>query len=143
FLRPPSKCTSMRVTVGSCVTYPVLQGLYYQIHSTLTGSYIPGSHSAAFINCPNEEVAKDIARGILEKRLAASVNIMPKSSSLLVNNLLFSVETCTQTYHGSLYFCRIRVVHPFEVPDLVSIPIDQGNADYFKWIEKVVEENKS
>uniref|UniRef100_A0A8C5MLU4 Protein CutA n=1 Tax=Leptobrachium leishanense TaxID=445787 RepID=A0A8C5MLU4_9ANUR len=130
--------------IGSCVTYPVLQGLYYQIHSTLTGSYIPGSHSAAFINCPNEEVAKDIAR---YSDCCGALYIwkgeIEESTEVLVNNLLFSVETCTQTYHGSLYFCRIRVVHPFEVPDLVSIPIDQGNADYFKWIEKVVEENKS
>ncbi|XP_075041766.1 protein CutA homolog isoform X3 [Mixophyes fleayi] len=100
------------VMIGSCLMYPVLRSIIGQIHTAVTGSYLPGTHSLAFINCPNEQLAKDIARGILEKKLAASVNIMPKSSSLLV--------------------------HPFETPDFVTVPIDQGNPDYFKWIEEVL-----
>lgn len=42
--------------------YPVLKSLGLQLHSAVTGSYISGTHSIAFINCPNEQVAKDIAR---------------------------------------------------------------------------------
>lgn len=42
--------------------YPVLRSLTLQLHSAITGSYISGTHSIAFINCLNEQIAKDIAR---------------------------------------------------------------------------------
>lgn len=42
--------------------YPLLRGLALQLHSALTGSYIPGTHSIAFVNCLNEQIARDIAR---------------------------------------------------------------------------------
>ncbi|XP_063288921.1 protein CutA homolog isoform X2 [Pelobates fuscus] len=80
----PSWAVVLLVMISSCLMYPVFKSLYFQIHSSLTGSYIPGAHSLAYVNCPNEQIAKDIGRGILEKRLAVSVNIMPKSSSLYI-----------------------------------------------------------
>ncbi|MEE6505107.1 hypothetical protein FKM82_005441 [Ascaphus truei] len=132
--------------IGSCLMYPVLESICSQIHSTLTGSYISGTHSVAFINCPNEQIAKEIARGILEKKLAASVNIMPKTSSLYIwkgeieesTEILLVVKTKSAKI---LELCGyIRFVHPFEIPDLISFPIDRGNPDYFKWIEEVVSE---
>lgn len=42
--------------------YPVLRSVALQLHSAITGSYISGTHSIAFINCLNEQIAKDIAR---------------------------------------------------------------------------------
>lgn len=42
--------------------YPVLRSLALQLHAALTGSYVSGTHSIAFINCLNEQIAKDIAR---------------------------------------------------------------------------------
>ncbi|XP_063791590.1 protein CutA homolog isoform X2 [Pseudophryne corroboree] len=80
----PGWMTVALVVIGLCLMYPVLRGIFWQIHSAVTGSYISGDHSLAFINCPNEQLAKEIGRGILEKKLAASVNIMPKSSSLYI-----------------------------------------------------------
>ncbi|KAF4797701.1 protein CutA [Turdus rufiventris] len=92
--------------------YPLLRGLALQLHSALTGSYIPGTHSIAFVNCLNEQIARDIARAIMDKRLAACVNILPKSSALSI--------------------------HPFEIPEIISLPIEQGNPLYLKWIEENV-----
>ncbi|XP_041430877.1 protein CutA homolog [Xenopus laevis] len=71
------------VIIGSCM-HPILKSIFSQIHSAITGSYISGSHSLVFVNCPNEQIAKEIARGILEKRLAASMNIMPRTSVLSI-----------------------------------------------------------
>ncbi|XP_030392005.1 protein CutA homolog isoform X2 [Gopherus evgoodei] len=71
-----------RVITLSLLMYPVLKSLGLQLHSAVTGSYISGTHSIAFINCPNEQVAKDIARAIMDKKLAACVNILPKASSM-------------------------------------------------------------
>lgn len=42
--------------------YPLLRGLAVHLHSAVTGSYIPGTHSIAFVTCLNEQIARDIAR---------------------------------------------------------------------------------
>uniref|UniRef100_A0A494BAZ9 CutA divalent cation tolerance homolog n=1 Tax=Mus musculus TaxID=10090 RepID=A0A494BAZ9_MOUSE len=49
--------------------------------------YVPGSVSAAFVTCPNEKVAKEIARAVVEKRLAACVNLIPQITSILCSLL--------------------------------------------------------
>uniref|UniRef100_A0A4W3IWB5 Uncharacterized protein n=1 Tax=Callorhinchus milii TaxID=7868 RepID=A0A4W3IWB5_CALMI len=46
------------------MVYPRLREGAAQIHSRVTGSYLSGSHSMAFITCPNEQVAKDIDRAL-------------------------------------------------------------------------------
>ncbi|XP_073455657.1 protein CutA homolog isoform X1 [Aquarana catesbeiana] len=130
----------------SCLLFPVFKSILCHIHAAVTGGYISGSHSLAFINCPNDQVAKDIARGILEKKLAASVNIMPKSSSLYIwkgeieesTEVLLIVKTRTAKINELSGY--VRYVHPFETPDILTVPIGDGNPDYFRWLEDVMSE---
>ncbi|XP_018429435.1 PREDICTED: protein CutA homolog [Nanorana parkeri] len=104
----PGWMTVLLLMTGSCLLFPVFKSILCQIHAAVTGGYISGSHSLAFINCPNDQIAKDIARGILEKKLAASVNIMPKSSSLYIwkgeieesTEVLLRVEFCVLFKHS-------------------------------------------
>jgi periplasmic divalent cation tolerance protein len=35
---------------------------------------------------------------------------------------------------------RIRQLHPYEVPEIIAVPILQGNPDYLKWIEEITSE---
>uniref|UniRef100_A0A7M4ERG0 Uncharacterized protein n=1 Tax=Crocodylus porosus TaxID=8502 RepID=A0A7M4ERG0_CROPO len=107
----------------SLLMYPVLKSLALQVHSAVTGSYTSGAHSIAFINCPNEQIAKDIARAIMDKKLAACME--PVSATGMINHM------------GGGVFC-FRSVHPFEIPEFISLPIDQGNPLYLKWIEEGV-----
>ncbi|KFP31335.1 Protein CutA, partial [Colius striatus] len=99
--------------------YPVLQSLALQLHSALTGSYVSGTHSIAFINCLNEQIAKDMARAIMDKKLAAYVNILPKSSALSfwegeleeTTEILLLVKTRTSKIGELSNY--IRSIHPF------------------------------
>ncbi|KAF6327603.1 hypothetical protein mRhiFer1_008304 [Rhinolophus ferrumequinum] len=77
-----SVLTCLLLLTVSLLTYPMLRTLSLQLHSAVTGSYVSGTYSIVFVNCPNEHIARDIARTILDKKLAASVNILPKASSL-------------------------------------------------------------
>lgn len=52
--------------------YPLLQGLALQLHSAVTGSYIPGTLSIALVNCLNEQIARDIARYCFQKLYISS-----------------------------------------------------------------------
>ncbi|NXM21077.1 CUTA protein, partial [Ploceus nigricollis] len=124
--------------------YPLLWGLALQLHSAVTGRYIPGTHSIAFVSCLNEQIARDIARAIMDKRLAAYVNILPKSSALYFwkgeleesTEILLLVKTRTSKIGELSNY--VRSIHPFEMPEIISLPIDQGNPVYLKWIEENV-----
>jgi periplasmic divalent cation tolerance protein len=37
---------------------------------------------------------------------------------------------------------RIRELHPYEVPEIIAVPILQGNPDYLKWIQEAVRGEK-
>ncbi|XP_069465634.1 protein CutA homolog isoform X2 [Ambystoma mexicanum] len=145
----PGPLFMLLVMVSSCFIYPVLRSAGLQLHSAFTGSYISGTHSVAFINCPNEQVARDIARAIMERKLAASVNILSKSASLYIwkgeieeaTEILLLVKTKTSKIHKLSDY--VRSVHPFEIPEIISLAIDQGNPLYFKWIDEGVAEDWS
>nr|XP_033779322.1 protein CutA isoform X2 [Geotrypetes seraphini]XP_033779323.1 protein CutA isoform X2 [Geotrypetes seraphini] len=108
--------------------------------------YVSGTHSAAFVTCPNETVAKEIARGIVEKKLAACVNIIPQITSIYEwkgkieedAEVLMMIKTRTAKVQALTEF--VRSVHPYEVSEVISLPIDQGNPPYLKWVGDVVPE---
>ncbi|XP_039938925.1 protein CutA isoform X2 [Hirundo rustica] len=140
----PGRGTALLVLTLLVLVYPLLQGLAVQLHSALTGRYIPGTHSIAFVNCLNEQIARDIARAIMDKRLAACVNILPKSSALYFwkgeleesTEILLLVKTRTSKIGELSNY--VRSIHPFEIPDIVSLPIEQGNPLYLRWMEENV-----
>lgn len=135
-----------KILTASLLTYSVLRTLSLQLLSVVTGSYVSGTYSIVFVNCPNEQIARDIARAILDKKLAASVNILPKASSLYYWNgeieeateILLLIKTKTSKIH--MLSSYIRLVHPFEIPELFSLPMDQGDVRYLKWLEEGMEE---
>ncbi|XP_069429925.1 uncharacterized protein [Ovis canadensis] len=103
----PSIFICLLILTASLLTYPVLRTLSLQLLSVVTGSYVSGTYSVVFVNCPNEQIARDIARAILDKKLAASVNILPKASSLYYWNgeieeaaeVLLLIKTKTSKIH--------------------------------------------
>ncbi|XP_066466981.1 protein CutA homolog [Tiliqua scincoides] len=118
----------------------VLRTVGPQLHSLITGSYITGTHSVALVSCPNEQVAGDIARAIMEKKLAACVNILPKASTMYIwkgeieeaTEIILLVKTRTSKI--SQLSDYVRSMHPFEIPELISVSIDQGNPVYLRWM---------
>ncbi|XP_068067116.1 protein CutA isoform X1 [Anomalospiza imberbis] len=140
----PGRGTVLLVLTLLVLMYPLLWGLALQLHSAVTGSYVPGTHSIAFVSCLNEQIARDIARAIMDKRLAAYVNILPKSSALYFwkgeleesTEILLLVKTRTSKIGELSNY--VRSIHPFEMPEIISLPIDQGNPVYLKWIEENV-----
>ncbi|XP_016069245.1 PREDICTED: protein CutA homolog [Miniopterus natalensis] len=142
----PSVLICLLILTASFLTYPMLRTLSLQLHSAITGSYVSGTYSIVFVNCPNEQIARDIARAILDKKLAASVNILPKASSLYFWNglieeateILLLIKTKTSKVH--MLSSYVRSVHPFEIPEIFSLPMDQGDVHYLKWLEEGMEE---
>ncbi|KAM5331208.1 protein CutA homolog isoform 5-T5 [Glossophaga mutica] len=135
------------ILTASLLTYPLIRTLSLQLHSAVTGSFVSGTYSIVFVNCPNEQIARDIARAVLGKKLAASVNILPEASSLYFWNgeieeateILLLMKTKTSKVH--MLSSYVRLVHPFEIPEIFSLPMDQGDVHYLKWLKEGMEED--
>ncbi|NXH11688.1 CUTA protein, partial [Bucco capensis] len=104
-------------------------------------TYVPGSISAAFVTCPNETVAKELARAMVEKHLAACVNILPHITSIYEwkgkleedSEVLLMIKTCSSKVPALAEF--IRSTHPYEVAEVVAVPVTQGNPPYLRWVQ--------
>ncbi|XP_078082524.1 protein CutA homolog [Mustelus asterias] len=142
----PGPGALLLVLIMALLLYPGLKNIAVYLHSAVTGSYISGSHSVVFISCPNEQVGKVIARTIMEKKLAACVNVLPEVFSIYnwdheiteTVEVLMVIKTRSSKMHELTEF--IRSVHPFEIPEVISLSVDQGNPLYLKWIEETVPE---
>ncbi|XP_062829104.1 protein CutA isoform X2 [Anolis carolinensis] len=114
--------------------------------SSSSPPYAPGTLSAAFVTCPNQSVAKDIARAVVEKHLAACVNIVPQITSIYEwkgkieedSEVLLMIKTRSSRVSALAEF--VRSVHPYEVAEVIAVPIQQGNPPYLKWVEETVPE---
>ena len=92
--------------------------------------------------CPNAEVADTIARELVIRGLAACVNILPSIRS--VYTWKGKVETASEHLllvksHGQQYKAieaRIRELHPYELPEIIAVPIAGGLDTYLAWLEK-------
>nr|XP_017212026.1 protein CutA homolog [Danio rerio] len=124
----------------------VLRWSGLRMFSMASQTYSSGTHSAAFVTCPNDTVAKQLARGIVEKKLAACVNIVPQITSVYEwqgkieedNEVLLMIKTRSSKIPDLAEYVRSN--HPYEVAEVISLPIDQGNPPYLKWIGDVVPE---
>lgn len=91
-------------------------------------------------NCPDEETANAIALAIVEAKLAACVNILPRVQSVYrwQGGIESAVETplhikTTATAYPALEEL-IRRKHPYDVPEIVALPIARGLPAYLNWL---------
>lgn len=105
----------------------------------------PGSASACYVTAPDEHVAKKLAHGIISKKLAACVNIIPKITSIYEwegkvnedNEVLMMIKTTTAKVDELAKFVRDN--HPYSVAEVISTPIENGNPLYLNWIHSSVQ----
>ncbi|XP_007258163.3 protein CutA homolog [Astyanax mexicanus] len=130
--------------VLTATLYPVLRMLGIQIYAALSGTYVAGHHSMLLINCPTEQTAKDIGRHIMEKRMAACVNILPRTSTMYywkgqiqdASEILLLVRTRTSLIQKLTEY--VIALHPYEIPEIISFPIEDGSMSYLKWMDDAI-----
>ena len=91
-------------------------------------------------NCPDEACANRIALAVVEAGLAACVNLLPRVQS--VYRWLGSIESASEvpllikTTAGrySELETAIRALHPYDVPEIIALPIAQGLPAYLDWL---------
>ena len=92
-------------------------------------------------NLPDQASAQAIASLLVEKRLAACVNIMPPVVSTYrwqgkvetASEVPLMIKTTMKRYPE--LEAAIRKAHPYEVPEIIALPIHVGLPDYLQWID--------
>lgn len=87
---------------------------------------------------PDVEQAREIAAVLVERRLAACVNLLPGVESIYrwegkverAGEVLAVIKT---TRYPELE-AALKDLHPYEVPEILALPVAAGLAGYLKWL---------
>lgn len=90
--------------------------------------------------CPDLRSARRVARALVEERLAACVNILPIEQSIYrwrgkiesARERLLVIKSERRAYHAIER--RVRTLHPYELPEIIAVPLVAGHRRYLAWI---------
>ena len=93
---------------------------------------------------PSQTVAKEIAKKLVEEQLAACVNVLPKMNSFYIYEDQFCEDEefllliKTDQEHFKVVEKRILSLHPYDLPEIIALPITQASKDYLTWVKKAL-----
>lgn len=102
-------------------------------------------HVTVFITAPNEGEAGRIAGKLVEERLCACVNIIPKIRSIyrwqgeICDESEVMMIAKTEAILSAALVRRVNELHSYEVPEIICIPIQTGSGKYLDWITASVD----
>jgi periplasmic divalent cation tolerance protein len=94
-----------------------------------------------FVTCGSAEEAEKIAESLVRDGLAACVNLVPGVTSVYTwdgklcreSEVLLVIKSTVAARHRMAD--RVRALHSYSVPEIVTFPIASGNPAYLKWVE--------
>ena len=100
-------------------------------------------HIVVLITVPSPEVADQVSNTLLEKNLAACVNTVAPIHSRYIwegkisndDELLLIVKSRVELFEKQLV-PAVQAVHPYDVPEIIAIPILMGSKSYLDWIDE-------
>jgi periplasmic divalent cation tolerance protein len=98
--------------------------------------------------CPADQ-AESIGRALVEERLAACASALPGVRSVYFweGKLETAGETLlllkTRDDLSEALAKRLREIHPYEVPEVLVLPVKDGNLDYARWVETETRQSPS
>ncbi len=96
------------------------------------------------VTVPEKHLGESIAAELVRLRLAACVNIIPGITSV------YEWEGKLETGSESLMIIKTRVeafdalrqviqaLHPYQVPEIISVPVEMGLQKYLDWVDAMV-----
>jgi len=98
-------------------------------------------HQIVLCTCPDQQIADHIAEMLVKDKLAACVNILPGIKS--VYQWQGVVETAqehlllikSQRHRFAAIETAIKAAHPYQVPEIIAVAIENGSDDYLQWLD--------
>lgn len=102
---------------------------------------MPNRYQIILCTCPDKDTAEKIARLLITGKVAACVNILPGITSIYLWQeqiesvqehllLIKANKSCYQAIEKT-----ISEHHPYELPEIIAAPIDNGLPEYLQWID--------
>lgn len=96
------------------------------------------------VTAPDAEVGERLGRALVGERLAACVNIVPGVTSLYrwdgdvhrAGEVLLIVKSTVDAFARVKE--RVKELHPYEVPEIIDLPVRTGEARYLEWVREGV-----
>lgn len=107
----------------------------------------PDRYCVILCTCPDQTSAELIANTLVKNKLAACVNIVPGLTSIYQwqGNLEKSQELLLIIKSRSEVFSSVENAilthHPYELPEIISIPLKNGFSNYLSWIDDNIDKN--
>ena len=89
---------------------------------------------------PDHETARDISNELVTKKVAACANILPGVESIY--RWKEKIESGNETLvlfklsedRQSAFQEKLRSLHPYDVPEIIFVPISSGLPEYLRWV---------
>jgi periplasmic divalent cation tolerance protein len=89
---------------------------------------------------PDQETARSVSNDLVTKKLAACANILPGVESIY--RWKEQIESGNETLvlfklskdRQSVFQEKLRSLHPYEVPEIIFVPISSGLPKYLRWV---------
>ncbi len=100
----------------------------------------PGALRVALCTAPDADTARRIARALVEERLVACVNLVAGVTSIYrwqgaveeAGEVLLVMKTVATRVPAVT--ARVRELHPYDVPELIALPVDAALPAYASWV---------
>jgi periplasmic divalent cation tolerance protein len=104
-----------------------------------------GAVSVVLMTAPDAQTARSMARALVEERLIACASLVPGVTSVYrwrgaveeAAELLVVMKTRPALLER--LFARAAELHPYEVPELLAVPVAGGLAAYCRWVAEETE----
>ncbi len=99
------------------------------------------THTVIITTCENKEQARNLARGLVENKLAACIQLIPIESIYRwegklteTEEILLLVKTKSNLFSEIEKY--ITSHHTYSTPEILSLPIEKGFEKYLNWIDE-------
>lgn len=94
-----------------------------------------------FCTFPDAEKARQIGTHLVERQYAACVNLLPRGESIYQwdgktcneSETMAVIKTTRKAFE--LLSRELRVLHPYDQPEIIALPVADGDAGYLQWVE--------
>jgi periplasmic divalent cation tolerance protein len=93
-----------------------------------------------FTSLPDRAAAVKLANELVAKKLAACVNVLSECTSVyrwkgaIENAREVPVVIKTRAARYAEVEAAIRGLHPYELPEIIAVPVVRGFDDYLQWV---------
>jgi len=102
-----------------------------------------------FVTTGDEENALAIGRALVEERLAACANLLGPIRSIyrwqdkVEDSPEHLLMIKTQAGRFSTLQARVKELHPYQVPEIIAVDIEQGSTQYLDWLRESTAEPRA